>query len=151
MENKSCSVCQKNKPICEFSKSRTGRFGVRGDCKVCQRVKTKAHHHFKYHNDPSYKKKAIVLAAKWAAANPEKRAAIARRRNQKAKSQNPDKIRCRSLIALKVRFGRIPKASSLNCKECGNQAAHYHHHMGYEFRYRYDVIPVCAKCHAALG
>lgn len=93
------------------------------------------------------KAKKIEQAKQWVKDNPERRAAIAKRRNRKAKRANPEKIRCRALVSQKVKHGRMPRASSLLCYSCGRQAAHWHHHKGYDFEHRYDVLPLCIACH----
>ena len=82
--------------------------------------------------------------------NPEKRAKIAKTRNKKALVINPEKVKARALVNQKVRFNRIPKASDLICNSCGNKAKQYHHHMGYDWKNRYNVIPVCVPCHKIL-
>jgi len=42
--NKQCSKCKKIKPLNEFYKLRTGKYGVRADCKVCNRKSRKEYH-----------------------------------------------------------------------------------------------------------
>ena len=97
--------------------------------------------------DPEYIQKRSQKTATWAKNNPEKRRLIAIRRNKKELANHPDKVRARALVNQRVRFGRMSKASDLKCSYCEDMAAHYHHHKGYEFEHRYDVIPVCVKCH----
>lgn len=46
-----------------------------------------------------------------------------------------------------VRAGKMPHASTLPCKECGNPAREYHHHNGYAREHWLDVIPLCIPCH----
>jgi len=102
-------------------------------------------------SDPAFRARNVAAATAWAKANPEKRSKIAIRRNQKEKADAPEKVRARGLVNQRVRFARIPKASTLLCVECGGVACHYHHHNGYYFESRYDVVPVCVKCHKKLG
>jgi hypothetical protein len=97
--------------------------------------------------DPEYVQKRSKKASAWAKNNPEKRSKIAIRRNKKAMANHPQKVMARALVNQRVRFGRMPRASDLKCSHCENIAAHYHHHKGYEFKHRYDVVPVCVKCH----
>ena len=97
--------------------------------------------------DPEYVARRSKKSAEWAKRNPEKRSAIAIRRNKKELEKCPEKVRARALVNQRVRFGRMPKASSLKCSHCEQMAAHYHHHNGYAFQNRYDVVPVCVRCH----
>ena len=53
----------------------------------------------------------------------------------------------RAAVNKAVKCRRLPHASSVACVHCGKQACHYHHHRGYEFEHRLDVLPVCQECH----
>lgn len=44
MTRKSCSKCGLERDISEFHKSKGGVFGVRGECKECNRVRARLHH-----------------------------------------------------------------------------------------------------------
>jgi hypothetical protein len=46
-----------------------------------------------------------------------------------------------------IRRGQIPKAKTLICVKCGQQAKEYHHYKGYLKENWLDVIPLCKKCH----
>lgn len=48
-----------------------------------------------------------------------------------------------------VRRGKLPKASTLSCANCGLTADHYHH-WSYEREHWLDVVPLCMKCHHKL-
>jgi hypothetical protein len=43
---------------------------------------------------------------------------------------------------------KFPSASTKMCLHCGKQAKDWHHHRGYDRAHRFDVIPLCKKCHA---
>lgn len=62
-----------------------------------------------------------------------------------------DKLQARHLINLDVERGRRPSPNDLHCAACGHKGCdrrhEYHHHMGYEARHHYDVIPLCSTCH----
>lgn len=65
--NKICSNCKKEKFIFEFSKAKTGKFGVRGDCKECRADYNKKFHlNNKTYNSDYYKqnKSKINLSSK---------------------------------------------------------------------------------------
>lgn len=147
MQIKVCTKCKIELLLAYFTKQKRGLFGVRSNCKKCINEYMRSYHKKRNVLDPEFKKKKNCRAMLWAKNNPEKRAKIAKARNEKAKLKNPEKISCRQLINQKVRFGRIPKASDLKCFSCENQAKHYHHHKGYSFENRYDVIPLCTQCH----
>jgi hypothetical protein len=112
-------------------------------CRICISEITKS----RYARDPEFRKKACEKAAKWAKENPEKRRKIERRRDAKIMAQKPIERRCRQLVAQRVYHGRILPASKLLCSNCSNHAKHYHHHNGYSFKTRFDVIPLCVPCH----
>ena len=46
-----------------------------------------------------------------------------------------------------VDSGKLPRPDTLICHYCGNPAIQYHHHNGYDKEHRFDVVPVCCKCH----
>lgn len=41
MQNKNCNKCKIDKPINEFNKENNGLYGVRGNCKSCDKIRTK--------------------------------------------------------------------------------------------------------------
>lgn len=143
---KECSKCHLNLPIDCFSMAKRGLYGRKSYCKKCSYAMFKKWESEKM-KDPEYVKKRSKQSSDWAKRNPEKRSLIAIRRNKKELANHPEKVRARALVNQRVRFGRIPKASDLKCLHCENTAAHYHHHKGYGFEHRYDVVPVCVKCH----
>lgn len=53
----------------------------------------------------------------------------------------------RNAVHHRVENGVMPPASDLACTHCGKQAEQYHHHKGYAFENRLDVIPLCIPCH----
>jgi len=56
-------------------------------------------------------------------------------------------VRARRLIQQRVQKGRMPRASDLKCKDCGNQAEEYDHYLGYEKPFDSMVEAVCRPCH----
>lgn len=150
MDTKKCSKCLFIKDINEFSTNKRGLAGKDSMCKTCKKQYNKEYHIKRYYQDTEYRENRIKQSVDWANRNKDKRAKIAKRRNQKAKQSNPEKIRARALVNQRVRFKRIPKASELTCVNCGDQAKEYHHHLGYDWENRYNVIPVCKQCHKIL-
>lgn len=132
-----------------FGKASNGLYGRKSRCLECVRLYEKTYQKTRYATDASFREKIKLRSKVWVKNNPEKRAIIAKKRNMKALQNSPEAVRCRALVNQRVRFKRMPRASSLLCSVCGNKAAHYHHHKGYSFQHRYDVIPVCIPCHKA--
>jgi hypothetical protein len=150
MNIKTCSQCGDTKSIENFGIQLRGLFGKRSKCKICVSSYNKSYHIIRYIEDLEYKKRRIAQASIWVAKNPEARAIIAKKRNAKASITDKIKISARALVNQRVRFGRMPRASDCACFQCNEKAAHYHHHKGYDFEFRYDVVPVCHKCHILL-
>jgi hypothetical protein len=150
METKKCTSCLETRPIDQFGQQKRGLLGKRSKCKSCVKQYNHKYSTERWKNDHEFRERKIKMSLEWVAKNPEKRAAIAKNRNKKALSTHPDKVRARALVNQRVRFKRIPKACELNCCNCGAQAQQYHHHMGYDWDNRYNVVPVCIPCHHAL-
>lgn len=63
------------------------------------------------------------------------------------RKNHPDKIRANRAVNIAIKQGAIPPIRTQICIDCGNQARHYHHHMGYDETNILNVIPVCGECH----
>jgi hypothetical protein len=67
----------------------------------------------------------------------------------------PEERRLHKLARLtvrdRVRRGRIPHVSTLQCIHCGKPAEHYHHYAGYDRANRLKIHPVCKDCHPLSG
>ncbi len=46
-----------------------------------------------------------------------------------------------------LKAGALPVARDCTCVNCGDGAAHYHHHLGYEPEHRLDTVLLCNRCH----
>jgi hypothetical protein len=136
---KTCLGCQIEKDRSEFT-------GAKKKCRACISEYNRAYSQARMKSDPVFRARRAAQASQWAKDNPEKRSVIATRRNAKAWASDPLRMMARSCIAQQVKRGNRPAASSLTCA-CGEPAAHYHHHNGYEVAHRYDVVPVCVPCH----
>jgi len=147
---KTCASCKQLVPLEGFAKSKKGLMGRKSTCKLCAKIAYSAWYQKRWEQDPEWRKAKSEMATRWAKSNPEKRQEIAKRRNAKASLTNPEKIRARALVNQRVRFGRMPAAKTLSCAICSLQAHEYHHHNGYSFEHRYDVIPVCRNCHKKI-
>lgn len=52
------------------------------------------------------------------------------------------------LVGRAIYEGRLPKASTLVCVDCGRQAYHYDHR---DYNKPLDLAPVCGKCNQTRG
>ena len=153
MTEKKCIECGLVKLLDLFRESKSNietTGGRTAKCRECLKIYDKKVRKRRMVEEDGYKEKQALLSKKWVQNNPKKRAEIARKRNLKARKESPEKVRARELVNQRVRFKRIPKASELECTECGGQAQEYHHHLGYAWEHRYDVQPVCRNCHRKL-
>ena len=73
--------------------------------------------------------------------------ALSRARREQLK--NPLRAGAWRAVYRAVRDGRLPKANSQRCVDCGGKAVHYDHYAGYEREHWLSVDPVCYMCHAA--
>ena len=149
--NKCCTSCKSELPLEDFGKQSRGLHGRRSKCRKCTSEAYSKWHSSKWSSDEEWRRKRTENSSTWAINNPDKRSIIAVRRNHKERIEKPEVVKCRALVNQRVRFGRMPRAKTLTCFRCGETAAHYHHHNGYSFESRYDVVPVCHACHRVLG
>ena len=63
----------------------------------------------------------------------------------------PDRASARLAVTRAVSGGRLPRASSCKCFDCGGPAKEYDHYLGYEREYWLTVQPVCKVCHSKRG
>lgn len=141
MLNKKCSHCKEIKPTSEFFKDKSNKDGLYDNCKSCHSAYTIAY---------GKTEKAIKRRNKYVSkffSTPEGK--LKRNKIQRDyRKKNPEKYRARQVIHNAVQRGKMPRVSTLFCKECGKKAESYHHYKGYEFKY--DVIPLCKKCHFSI-
>lgn len=158
---KRCSVCVAVKPRDDFGAHAKSPDGLREACRQCRAAResprTIAREAFKYKTDPAVRLRKIRTALKWRAENrdyferwmdsPERRA-LARSKSL-AHSRTPkgrEQARARDAVRYALSTGKLAK---LPCTRCGStKSVHGHHHRGYEYAHRLDVIWLCAVCHA---
>lgn len=151
---KVCSKCGESKPLTEFYTHKSGREAGKPTayCKACYRARSRTYYdanreaRISYqaaHRDANREKHALYSAA-WYAANSEKHAATV----AAYQAANPDKRASHHAVNNAVQSGNLPPAWSMVCSVCDEaQAAHWHHHKGYEKQHWLDVVPVCRLCH----
>lgn len=77
----------------------------------------------------------------WRARNPDY--------DQRYYQANREKKIAHATVTRAVRLGKLPRASTYTCVECG-QPAHEYHHESYERSRWLDVKPVCRLCHRQM-
>lgn len=61
-----------------------------------------------------------------------------------------EKYKARKQLNKAIERGKIPQVNTKKCVVCGKRAQNYHHHKGYDYEHRFDVIPVCTSCHGLI-
>jgi hypothetical protein len=156
---KTCKKCGETKDVGEFHKDKAKKDGLRNECRDCSIARINAYRqsdrgrqvvkkynksddrkaaYTKYNNSPKMKTvtERYIKTEK------------ARMNVERYRSDHPEQWQAGNAVRNAVRRKRMPAASSLNCDHCGNPAKGYHHYMGYAVEHRFDVIPLCAKCHS---
>lgn len=162
MQLKRCCKCRVEKSITEFYRNKSKKDGLQTVCKVCSNENVKLW--FKTpkgreaisranrsksgkagrrkHDKTERRKEAkrrLRLTDKYKATH--------RKQSYAYRKRNPDKANAHSAVYYAIKKGKIPSVRSLICSFCTSPATHYHHHRGYSWEYRLDVIPVCEICH----
>jgi hypothetical protein len=68
-----------------------------------------------------------------------------------SQNRHIEKHRARHAVSKKVKAGLLPSPASLQCVDCNSLAECYDHPRGYNGKARFDVEPVCWKCHLNRG
>lgn len=160
---KTCKGCVEIKPLDEFSKHKKGRNGHTSRCKKCMAADAR-----RYRQTEKGAKKAREYRKKNRERQAETKRAWIKRTGYKPKPQgkrdsrqylyarqqwyreHPNAMRAHGAVSQAVQKGALPRVSSLACQQCGNQARHYHHHLGYDQEHWLHVIPLCQSCHISI-
>lgn len=170
---KTCVDCGEAKPVANFSKNRNSKDGLNSYCTPCASARYKRwreenqarrneymrewhkanlehetrHARERYQNDELHRRRVL----EWGRAYRERNADAVRERHwarKKTAGFQNDITRAHTTVSRAVRRGILPPAWSMVCDECQEaQAAHWHHHKGYDPEYKLDVIAVCIDCH----
>lgn len=89
-----------------------------GKCKVCRRAQSR----------------------EWRKNNPDKKRTV----TQAYRKANPEKFAAHKAVKRAVYCGDLPLVSTCDCRDCGIQAAEYHHE---DYSKPLDVEPLCISCH----
>lgn len=172
--HKSCTKCSRTLPLDAFVKCGRNKDGHGSRCLECHR-KVSANYvsnnrDKRLESSRSYYSRNADAhnerVKSWAKQHPEKVKEIrARSRQNNAQSAKeyrkrygygqqqslralyPDRYRARNKVNNAVAGGKLPRASTFSCVNCGGPAKDYHHHKGYAPEFWLDVVPVCRACH----
>jgi hypothetical protein len=168
---KQCSSCKKWYPYDKFYKNKAQPDGYANQCIVCYKassrkyrtsplgLNTRQTYVDTYFADPQncetdrleqirYQHSAKGQIVRQRYVQSPKGKATARRRKQRSRIQHPERHQAREAVKYAVRSGKLPHPSTQTC-HCGNQAEHWHHHLGYAKEHRLSVTAVCRVCHEA--
>jgi hypothetical protein len=133
---KRCPSCNITKPRSEFYKSQTRSDGLESYCIPCTKIR-----HRKCDKSPKTRKRR----AEYNQNHPEK----IRKSSKKYRETWPEKIAAHKAIHEATQKGILPKARSLTCEQCDQQAEEYHHYSYAEEDWL-SVIALCRICHNRL-
>lgn len=138
---KRCCYCGDTKPAEDFWKNKSTKDGLQYRCKRCQAAANAL-----CQRTPHGRASALVRSL--AHQKTEKGMATIKRTRMRQKEKKA--TNAHDAVKYQIRRGRLPRPADAQCVECGEQAQHYHHHLGYEREHRLHVLPVCAACHKRL-
>ena len=152
---KQCSKCKEWQYTSLFVKRKSSKDGLDSWCKSCHKTyqqsdvgkKSQSKRSRTYRSSTKGKEIVKQYTAKYRKTEKEKLAARKRRARYAKSDYGKRALVARMALNYRVLKGEICHISKLQCCYCSKQAEHYHHHLGYDKKYWYDVIPVCIKCH----
>jgi len=124
---KICTKCRIEKDISEFSKAKTGKFGVRGDCKKC------VNDYYKHYYYLENKKKISIKGKKYYKDNCEK----IQRYEKEYRDKNKEKIKLRKQKYSKNNKEKIAKRGKIWREKTKNKIKRNSRHRE---RYMTDII-----------
>lgn len=141
MEAKKCNRCGCLKPLTEFHLSKNRPDGHYSLCKECVKKKGKVFRE---------SSKGREYRRRWFSEHPEEPDRH-QGRIDKWRAKHPGAIEAhRAVWWAANKQGRLPKPTECLCEKCGQGAQIYHHPNGYTDGHKYDVIPLCHRCHKLL-
>jgi hypothetical protein len=140
---KICTRCRETKPISKFYQYGSGPDAgkYRPYCAKCFQETWDERY-----ADPTRREKLTKRARAYREAN----SSAVKEAKRKTERKYPEKKSAQDAVRHRVAAGKFPPAYTMVCEICKeNQAAHWHHHRGYDKPHRFDVIAVCVECHTA--
>jgi len=125
-----------------FYRSKKEKDGHQARCIECTRAYQKLYY-------PDHKLEIKESQDKFYRLNPHKLVEYRARHNGKWAANNREKVEAEVAVADAIRRNLLEKPKV--CCKCGEnqKRVEYHHHLGYSFSNRLDVIPLCCVCHRA--
>lgn len=166
-KKKLCTKCGESKLLALFDRHNTCQFGRNSVCKACRSRAAQIHY-----ARPEVKRRASVRQRAWRLANRDHirvqsnayaktprgravtRAAHARWEksaggkawHKRWKSKNRRKLRAQEAARYAVRVGQLERRKT--CQHCRRRCKTVgHHHHGYSWAHRLDVVWLCPTCH----
>jgi hypothetical protein len=150
-EMKTCSKCKQVRHLNEFSSDSSKKDSKRSHCKHCDRLRwlnyKATHYEIIKVVDRAYQKSERGKKTKTKYWQSERGKQLKRSYDKNNRKQYPRRHKARAAINTAVRYGQLPRVTTLDCQNCGNPAQEYHHYKGYKREYWLTVIPLCQKCH----
>ena len=137
LTTKTCSICGETKEMSEFHVNKASNDGFKAMCRSCalERNRTwrdRNREHIKAYNAQRYATMTEYI----------------KRAERKSAVRYPQKVKARQAVYRKVKIGQFPPAWTMVCEVCEEaQAAHWHHHNGYDDKHLVDVMAICTACH----
>lgn len=145
---KGCTKCKETKAVGEFYRNAASKDGLTSNCKDChRRYNASAKGKVRAHKYNASEKGKVCARRYWVT---DKGKVRSKRQDKVRQLRYPDRIIIRNAVTNAIRAKRIPPAKTLQCSNCPEPAAEYHHFAGYEPEHQLDVIPVCYACHNKL-
>lgn len=162
MKTKTCVKCTQSKPSDQFYDQKGSKDGLTSSCKECKRkqssewkrnnpekvkVMRDRYNPVKRHKAREYREKNLEKVRgyqrQWQENNRDK---ISKNVSNYL-VKNPEKQKAHLKVLNAVRYGKLPKASTLQCDMCSGSAEQYHHE---DYSKPLDVIPLCRFCHGEI-
>ena len=138
-----CIKCKQIKPLSEFYKDKSRKYGRRYDCKKCSYVSRK-----NYYATKIGCRNIIKSCQKYYKTNRGK--ANNKKQSRLYHIRYPERRKATCAVNNKIIKGDLAKPTKLKCHYCPNQAKEYHHWHGHAKKHWFDIVPICIPCHNKL-
>lgn len=151
-----CGRCHISKPLADFEKARTRRYGISSRCRECKRELDRARKRklvasgrdaelarARYRNDPDVRQRSKAKRRRQMERPEHKVREAARMRERRSCESEREKMRARSAVATAIAAGRLVR---LPCA-CGETRTEGHHFLGYARENWLKVKWLCRSCH----
>lgn len=130
-----CSSCKEEKPVSSFHRRPNRPRGYVYNCKKCASIKRHNHH---VQNKERYNR----MAKEYYESHKSEKREYYRKNGDGVKNH-----RARQAVNNAIRDGKLERAATKTCADCGKDAEQYHHES-YEKSKYLDVVALCRSCHS---